>query len=501
MPLIKLSNGQQLNFPDSMSKDEIKDILRKKFPIENKPQEINKDFTNNNKAPWERFLESQGQNPMQDLEPFGGGGEAGRNAALQTAAFAIPQGRIGSALLPTAGKGIQGLANYLGAIGQSAGTSGLLNFGEGKDFSEGAKEGGAIAAALIPGIKGIEKGIQAFKPQKATEQFLDYLSGGNSLQNNVKMLANKIKESGNLAKEKAGELYAPIFKHSSVRDNSIYREVNPSGIHSYLEKPEYKIPKSSSDDLKNLFKNFEKNPTLKNAHDLQSQLYSEANSIIPNTTSDKNLKKNLLKLRQEIKKDMFSFLKEKDPDLLKGYKEATETYKREFGPYLDNSKIRKILQSKDPKLNTVLNIFKNPNESTDKIVRDMGPEGIKRILFSALGHNKETATPEKILSAINSLDKRGFSSYFGEEERKILNSIKGKVRNRNVLQAIGASLAGGQIGKSIGVPGGEAAGAIFGALKGPEIAKKVGVNSPINLSSDDLISAFLKLQRLNSGEK
>lgn len=95
----------------------------------------------------------QQESMLGQLDPFGLGGEEGRKAAIESAAFAIPVGRAAK-LLPEGASAIsKGLANFGGLVGQSSATGAATNALEGNSAKEGALGGaigGAIGATAIP---------------------------------------------------------------------------------------------------------------------------------------------------------------------------------------------------------------------------------------------------------------------------------------------------------------------------------------------------------------
>lgn len=235
MPIIELPNGQNADFPDAMSLDEIKSVIQKKFPP---TQSLG---AQENAYP----TKLQDLIPLlKDKEQFNK--EFGKSVGI-AASFMQPQiglaKLLGAEGLPAAAKG---LVNYLGNVG--TGTAATLAAG-GNTFStpnlgSQAKEAAGINAAfelLPPAIKGIGRAakgvIEKAQPAKYAEEIMRMLGSGKTVEENSKDLAQSLKNSYEKRLKEAQSNYKPVL--DKYGDQRIYETKNPSGIHAYTEKPKF----------------------------------------------------------------------------------------------------------------------------------------------------------------------------------------------------------------------------------------------------------------------
>jgi len=415
---------------------------------------------------------------------------------LSSASLAIPGGGLLSKVLPKAMPALsKSIANYAGDIAQNAGIGGALSALEGKDALKGAESSGLATAAISPVIGGAAKIAGAFQPQKTADKIVEYLGGGKSLSENLKELADTMKTSFKSAQNEAKTLYDPVIKHSGLSGHSIYREINPSGIHAFTERPEYKL-EGIQGKLKKSFDEFNKNPSLENAHRLQSQLGRESQNIQYLQPPGTPTKYDLIEMRQNIKNDISSFLESKNPEIAKKYEQASEHYATNVAPYLDNNRIRQLVKNKSPKIDNIFNVFKNPNEGIEKIASDIGTKGQNSILYAALKQNKENVTANKLMQSMSKLDEKGFGGYMHPELEGYFKQLSNQMRNKELLQRAGGLFAGGQIGKTLGMPGGELLGSALGAMKAPQVLGMGKKKYSSNIESKHIEEALKKLSRL-----
>jgi hypothetical protein len=408
----------------------------------------------------------QAGNLAGNLATFLGGGELFQGARALGAASKAP------AAIKAAK-----IASSSPAINRILGGAALGGITNEDNRLTGSLLGGGLAGAFeVPSA--VRKITDYIRPTKYAKEIIDHLGAGNSLENNAKSLSLDLNRLYNTKKTEAEKLYVPIFSNSSVANNSIYRKINPSGYYEYLEKPQIAIPKAST-DIKELIEKFDKNPNLENAHKLQSDIGKEIKDLsLTNAKSglnseDKELLKNYSKTRSHLKDQINSFLESKNPDLATQYKEATKYYAENLGHYLDNKKIREIATGKIKNPKNISNVFKNPEPGIEKIANDLGPEGKNKILYAAIGHNKNTVNAEKLAREIEKLDKKGLESYLTRETAQIFNNFSKKTKYRDMAQSIGSIIAAGSLGHSIGGDAGALAGSIMGGWKGPSAIKNI----------------------------
>lgn len=403
-----------------------------------------------------------------DVAGFIGGGEvldtarAGAEAIPAIGKFAKAlggEGKLSGAARRTLGGGAYGLATNPDERGTGA--------------AEGAGLSLATEALPLP-FKAAAQATKLFKPQEYAEGIMQSLSGGKSLEDNSKDLADAIKNAYTSRIKEGTELYSPVF--SKLGENNIYEEVSPfSSSYQNLDKNIVKNFKYDS-DLKDLHQKFIENPTLQNAHNLQSQLGSSIRDSSKGNLSiaDKNIVKGYQKAQSSLKDDISSFLKNSDPEMAEQYETATQNWRENVIPYVENKKISGIAKGDITNPRAITNIFKNPEEDINKVVEDLGDDAKRKILYSEVGKVSDI-TPERLQKAFADLDKKGLGSYLTPELEKSQEELTKRMRNRDLAQRIGGALGGSAV-----APGaGEAAGAIIGAMAAPAASKTVGSLSPL----------------------
>ncbi len=302
----------------------------------------------------------------------------------------------------------------------------------------GAGIGAGLAAApeLATPIKWA---ANLLRPQKAAEELMGRLSGGQTLEENQQGLADNIRNGYKQANNAVADIYKPVF--DSIGNNAIYNRINP--IYGVSQKGAYEnLGKSVFDnfggDLKDMHQNFMMNPTLNNAHALQSQLGSEIgsiNSLIKSGKSDiadKNSLSDLKKSRTALQSDINTYLGTQGIDPVSDYLSASQQFKQNVVPYLSNSKLAKISTGEITNPGNIYNIFKNPEPPVDKVVGDLGDDTARKILYSFLGRTQNNLTPESLTNAIGSLDKAGLSSYVTPSLQQQFNNLSAKLAARNI---------------------------------------------------------------------
>lgn len=367
-----------------------------------------------------------------------------------------------------------------------------------EDRLTGAVAGGvgSVAAgellpfAAKPLTSAVEKIKGILSPQKVSDTIMQTLSGGKTLEETGKSLAKKIATSYKDAKQLETELYAPIFKEvgekSILPETGMAYSVDPvTGIAIGKAPTNYNnIPseiRAYKDDmnLRNLHTNFFENPTFSNAHKLQSELGSSAREMRPAlakgtlSIADKNLLKGYSQARNALKDDMTEFLQRENPQLANAYESATRGYLENVVPYIENPKIAQIANEKITNPRNIVNILKNPEPETEKVIEDLGKEAKHEILYSQIGKAGKRLTGQKLLEEIGKLDKAGLSSYKTAELENLLASLSSKVKWTDFSKkGLGAILGALGAGKVVGGGLAETLGALGGAAAVPKMFSK-----------------------------
>lgn len=224
MPIIELPNGQTAEFPDEMSREDIKSVLRKKFPAPQSAQQPQIQDQQQSNPEMDKFKQAtgigNGRTPFSTLQDIGAGvgrgaqniasllGEAGQSlAGLATGGYA-PQVNIreemglgkerpvdlGNVLASKNPNPFAvGLGQYAPAIiaggaslpGQalSGGLYGATQAPEGERLKEGLEQGlgtyglGKLAQLAPKGYEAAKNALSFLRPGKNAESFIQNLGG------------------------------------------------------------------------------------------------------------------------------------------------------------------------------------------------------------------------------------------------------------------------------------------------------------------------------------
>jgi hypothetical protein len=368
---IELPNGQIAEFPDSMSLDEIKGVLQKKFPkkgfIERAGETAGK---------FNKFVESTG------LPAFSGGlyqgvGDIGASLGNLIAkplgkeishpefrrffpdtmgnSLAFGAGQI-AAQIPAYASGGAAIGSITG-IGKGAGLSGKV--------AQGALAGGLMGESQEGGRgEGVLLGGGAPIAGKIISGLRDLRSS--------KIVNNVLKAE----KEISGQ-YGKQF-------NFIIKEGEASGANKYLSPTSYNkkiLEKGGDKDLLHGLYKYNTNPTVANAHDAQSDLLKYAAKIgTPKGSLAREAKSEAKKLSGNIRLELSRALQKAGrTDLSADYSMTRQGYKNDVVPYL-NSKTLNALKNKDIRKGKAASSLANEEKFMAKIGQYKHPEIARREL-------------------------------------------------------------------------------------------------------------------------
>lgn len=415
------------------------------------------------------------------------GGFLGGGEILDTARAgmeAMPY--IGQLAKLLGGEGLTGASKFgADAARQGLGTAAYGAVTNPDDRLKGAEEGfawGVGGATVPPALKGIGMATNVIRPQKFAAQILDILGGGKNLENNAQSIAQDLKNSFENRVAEGNALYSPLF--DSLGSHSVYDGIAPSkDSYQSIAKD---VIKGYDRNLNKLHQQFVENPSLENAHSLQSQLGSAARDLQAKdsaknlSVADKSKMQGYLDAREAINGDINNFLSSKNPALAQQYQSATQNWLDNVVPYLENSKISKIAKGDVTNPRNITNIFSNPEPEIQKIVEDMGPNAANKILYAELGKTQGSLTPEKLLNSFNDLEKKGLGSYVTPSLAEQFDTLTGRIKNRDSAQ----KAAGALLGASLLHPMGSTVAATLGGLGGmaasPAVMKFLQSRLPLN---------------------
>lgn len=366
-------------------------------------------------------------NVAGNIGAFVGGGEA--LDALRFAGEGIPF--LGALAKQLGGGGVRGVARR--AIG-----TGVAGAAENPEDKVGGLEKGAgmsLAFDAIPGaLKGLGKAAEFLNPQKFTTKLAESIK--NSYEGSVKKAANE---------------YNPVLEKLG---NEKILENNPTN--EYLNLDKSMVKNYFSPDLKKMQEKFLTSPTLQNAHDLQSQLYtriSKLSSKKPEAFTANTIEA-LSQARDALRKDMVSFLKEKNPELADKYLKGTDIFRKEVAPFRDNPTVFKLATGKK---------------------QSIEPQQLEKSLI-AVKENKQLPESHYLSQALEQLSKKISR---GKAAQTIIPMVAGGVAGEMLAPGIGGGIAGAMGGSAIGALG-----------------KKLGTPSLFDLATNP--SAIKAAQNLNS---
>lgn len=401
----------------------------------------------------------------------------------------------------------QGAVNLLGRTGAgTALTTGanVLSPENKKSLSELSQENALwnLGAESLPvglklGAKAMGKALSPLRPQKYAQDVFNYIGGGKSIEENAKILAQKIKDAYKRSKTAGEKLYDDIFNRASMGKSGIHR-LEPKTY----SKIDQKIIDRYTPKIEDLHSEYLSNPSLKNAHNLQSQLGSEIRRL-----EGMDLAKNLdttgrstLQSYQKSQRSIINDIKEGlGKDLGRDYMKATENWAKNVVPFIENPKISTIAKKKLEKikgkdLQNISEAFKNPNEDMLKVVNELGPDAWKHILYDKLGKLRTNLTPERLSKEIENMKNQGFSSYIHPNLEDQILKLSNKSRNRELLQRGIGGITGYKLGSVMGVPG-EMAGGALGALLSPNALSLVKSLKPGDATANAVANFMSKTYR------
>lgn len=384
-------------------------------------------------------------------------------------------GMAGNAIgkIPEAYSGFKAVANAMRAPALGAATGAIQdpeNQALGAIIGGTTAGVGGLANKYVPKIyralsgKEINNFIDKFSPEKHAQELMDKLGvGSENYDKNSKSLASDIFNKYKERQEESG-IY---LNHALDRAGEEKILSKPDPIIS-TAKDELKDITDKARDLKigDLFEAFDKNPTFRNAHNLQSEMGNLQGQLEKNNNksiADRAEIAAIKKTRDELKGHIDNFLKNRDlnsnENLSPTYKKGIDLYRENVSPYLSDKKLRSIVRGGKTSVKNLHSVFENPSDirldsgeikvgPINKLLQDLPSESKNKILFSAMGGRKADANA--LMNSLNSLSQKGFSEQFNPEIKEGMNALNKKLKNKeNLIKAAKYSLpAAGALGGS-----------------------------------------------------
>lgn len=370
MTVVALPNGQNAEFPDSMSRDQIKSVIQRKFP----PQNINLQSQSMQKQPGqnEGYIKNTMDFYQKNLvDPIG------KNIVqpLSDASSGFVQGLMNVAP-GLVNAGISGINSVGGNIQKVP----MFNYAP----DNMASKVGDIASYFVPGTLAMKALKTLPESYKAAELIQKYpkiaYSAGNALLgsaydpsspligaalgaispalgdltgaafNGLSAIAEKlnpvkygIDKLNKIKSDYANAREIEQSKYGPVMDNFGDREINYDNyLNTYEENKKYLGP-----GAKDLHEQFIQDPTVSNAHRLQSQLFSEQKQLSKKFDPDQATRDRIYvlnKTRNSLNDDFMNSLKSMDEGAYNSYNEGKEIHRDVIRPYFSTPTLANIVE-------------------------------------------------------------------------------------------------------------------------------------------------------------
>jgi len=423
---------------------------------------------------------SGGMNALRQILTQGAYGASQASPEQKNAFGLLPQGRLGAAIegsswgaLPFAIPRMFGVAkNAINKYFSPETTSQnfIKNLGQGKTISENIEE---LSNRLGYGQKTVKE--EALIPKREvmaesgeTTLFPSQVKGKELTKETSSIFAEHPKDvtpERMNQYEKAlksyyndGDIDALVEKGEEIFEHPGLSEKDISKLDEALipEKPvrgEYLKIKNPDDHYSDLIQEahdaYAKNPTFRNSDKLRSRLFKRINELTKRqkaqtiTDSQENELRSLTKNRNAIIKDQENLISTFSPENKGKYGEYNKLWREDQRAYEDAGNTIKNLKNGHLKNVTPENItkaFSYPELKPElqKILKDIGPEGIKNIIYNELGRTKDAAGALKMLESLEKT--KGFAPYISKDIKEFANNIRNQIRNKKYLKYTGTAL-------------------------------------------------------------
>jgi hypothetical protein len=356
---------------------------------------------------------------LGDIAGFAGGGEA-----LDTA-------RVASEAVPYIGKA----AEWLGGDGSQALAKRMIGSGTyGAIQNPDDRLKGALEAASLSGTFDAVPVIGSEISESVTPK--KYMN----------TVFQTISDQLGKSKRESSSMYGDIMKKYGSQP------IDASGLN-----PEVFNTQSG---LKKLHDEFKENPTLENAHRLQSQLGSSDRALKAKDVSTWDRKNDYQDARQTLLNSISNSLGQNSPEAKQAYSNAAQHYRDRVLPFqMTSDALQKMVRPTPEALDTKL-------EAITK--KDLYPS-------TRIGEIRTPNVPPEIADLQHALSK--------------------KISNRNIAQILGGAAFGGTAAHSLGIPIGAEIGTALGAYGGKKLGSAFNSKSGSSSLSSAIANALAKLYK------
>lgn len=330
---------------------------------------------------------------------------------------------------------LKGLAEYAGKTLTGTGVA-ASQMEEPKEHLGEAAIISSLVNALPFALKGIGGIAEYLNPKKFTEEAVGGMVKG-----------------AKSASEEASKQYEPIKKIFG-NYNIMGRGHPERPIESVLE--DKSVAKTVKRYAPELYEKFINKPSYSNAHNLQSQLFTEIDSLDPSDATNRHVIKVLGKARSALRETIFDFLKQRRPEFAEMYQKGTDITRDVLKPY------------------EATKLLSKSKEGPYEVLKMPEPKELEKSILSAI---KKDKIPK--------------SHPLYELSKELSDKIKtgktlGKLSHLASMAGAG-SLLGGAVAPGIG----HAGGGIMGLLGGLASPHHYG-NVPYELAQNPKVIELLK---------
>lgn len=278
------------------------------------------------------------------------------------------------------------------------------------------------------------------------EDLTSKIMGNRNLEQSGKELATNINRTYQNVKNIHSDKFDKIF--DSPTGEISYQSDSPILVKDkIITDSSYKnnnyLADTNDKNLRLLDKKYMENTNIENAHKLQSELGSEIGYMKKQRENQlldaegKNRLNNYIQAQNAVQEDIRNQLGSINPKLREDYDIAREDWRKNVIPYHTDKDLREIAEGriKNPEAGQITNIFKNPEDSINKVAGDLDATAKDRIAHISLGKVKEDLTPEQLLNARKSLDLNGMSSYINPEHEQGFRNLRSNLQIEKEAQA------------------------------------------------------------------
>lgn len=471
MRTVVLPDGKEWDAPAGMSDDQIKMVVMKNYPehfksVKSLPVDSNISLSQLNSQNKGQFSAIQ-RNPLynENISPEENKQKLNTLGSILTGLMA-PEAKLASPLLNVLVR--SGIGTALGTGIQQANPENVNTLP--KNIEQQATINSILNATPYAMGK-IGKGIlNRYSPELHYNKILDYLGqGAKTVEQNARNLASKLFGKRSELSKESSNLYGGVF--SKYGDEPIYQKSTPVSLilpkdikSSNYNMPivsSIKLPEGISSDTKLLEQEFVKNPTIQNAHRLQSAIGGEIRSIASEKPSLSKFER--LEQANASRNKLLSRIDERlgelDTDAQKKYNVATNFHRENLVPFSSNKKLYQVSSGQKGTTEGIHNIFKYPagqiNKQTgeeevgpiQKILNHLDEDTKGNILYSKVGGHETANTPQKLLSSLR--NSKGYSTYYTPKLNKMIDDLEKSI-NHEASFKNAASLLGGFLGEAAG---------------------------------------------------